>query len=310
MPVLGISQFPSRPTAPGAPAPRPPILDPSARTVCGNPACSGGWLAFLRDRRRPVFERQWACSIKCLEAMLQSATQHESGADATAEPGPDHRHRVPLGLILLAHGWITQQQLQHTLDRQRRAGGGRIGQWLVEEYGLDPACVTRGLSVQWGCPALTLDGFEPEAMALTVPRLLVEQFGMLPICMAGRRTLYLASHDQLEASMALAMERMTGLKIQSGLIDETRWTAARQRLLNCNFVDASFEQVANRDALPRKMAAVIAKLQPQASRLVRVHQFYWLRLWLESGAMTTRDGGLPRTREDVVDRLYFVGAEQ
>jgi hypothetical protein len=242
--------------------------------------------------------------------MIQAAIQRESSDEDSALPDVEHHHRIPLGLILLSHGWITHLQLQHALERQRRAERGRIGQWLIEECGLDPARVTRGLSVQWGCPVLSLDGFDPAAMALAVPKLLVERIGILPVRAAGRRTLYLAFADQPDASAAFAMERMSGLKVESGLVDPAEWRAAHESLCKCDFVAAQFESVANVEALAATMASAISRLQPRASRLVRVHQFYWLRLWLESGAMTAHSGGIPSTREDVADHLYCVGAEQ
>ena len=65
--------------------------------------------------------------------------------------------------------------------------------------------------------------------------------------------------------------------------------------------------VATHEDLARRVASVVQRMQPRASRLVRVHQFYWLRMWLESGAMRTGDGGVPRTKEDVADRIYVVG---
>jgi hypothetical protein len=280
------------------------------REVCGNPACSGGWLAFLRDRRRPVFDRQWGCSAKCLETMARAGVQRESGEEDAEGRGAEHRHRMPLGLILLAQGWITQAQLEHALDRQRRAGKGRIGSWLTQECGLDPRHITRGLGVQWGCPVLSMEGFDAQRMALAAPRLLVEQTEMLPLRIAGARTLQLAFADRPDASAALAVERMSGLKVESGLMDPSPWAAGRQRLGQCRFVEAAFEPVGKVESLPGRIAAALSRMQPMASRLVRVHQFYWLRMWLESGAMRTRDGGLPWTSEDVADRLYAVGGEQ
>src|ERR1700686_2320106 len=105
------------------------------RTECGNPACSSRWLAFLKDRRRPVFEGRWGCTAGCVEAMVQVAIQRESGDDGVMEGERQHRHRMPLGLILLAQGWITHPQLQHALDAQRRAGTGGIGSGLIAEGG-------------------------------------------------------------------------------------------------------------------------------------------------------------------------------
>jgi hypothetical protein len=283
---------------------------PEPREICGNLACTGSWLAFLRDRRRPVLNGQWGCSAKCLETMARTVVQRESGEDDVEEHGTVHRHRMPLGLILLAQGLITQTQLQHALDRQRRAGEGRIGRWLTEECGLDPRCITRGLGVQWGCPVLSMEGFDAQRMAMVAPRLLVEQTGMLPLRIAGERTLQLAFAERLDASAALAVERMSGWKVESGLMDPAQWQAARQRLSECRFVEAAFESIVKIEPLPGRIAAALNRMQPVASRLVRVHEFYWLRMWLESGAMRTHDGGLPWTREDVADRLYAVGGEQ
>jgi hypothetical protein len=245
-----------------------------------------------------------------VEALVRAAVRRESGESGAEHYDGEHRHRMPLGLILLAQGWITNPQLQHALDRQRRTGRGRIGHWLTEECGLDQSSITRGLGVQWGCPVLPMEGFDPERMALAAPRLLVEQLGMVPLRMAGKRTLQLAFAERLDASAALALEHMSGLKVESGLVDPAQWKDAQRRLCVCDFVDADFEQLAEIEALPGRIAAAVNKMQPVASRLVRVHRFYWLRLWLESGAMRTREGGVPWTKEDVADRLYAVGREQ
>jgi hypothetical protein len=106
------------------------------------------------------------------------------------------------------------------------------------------------------------------------------------------------------------MERMSGLKVESGLVDGGQLKTAWRRLRECDFVDAAFEQVPDIESISGKITLALGKLKPRASRLVRVHRFYWLRMWLEMGAMSTRDGGVPATKEDVVDRIYTVGYEQ
>lgn len=280
------------------------------RAECGNPACAGSWLGFLKDRRRPVFEGRWGCSRQCLEVMARTAVRRELGEAAAGEQTIAHRHRMPLGLILLAHGWITEAQLLRALELQRCAQRGRIGEWLIKECGLDESCVLRALGMQWGCPLLSMKGFDAQAMALAAPRLLVEETGMLPLRIAAERTLYLAFAERPDSAMALAMKLMSGLRVESGLVEKQDWRQASARLAGCEFVDATFERVSNMELLPGRIAAAVNNVQPKASRLVRVRSFYWLRMWLESGAMLHRDGGLPRTKEDVMDRLYSVGAEQ
>jgi hypothetical protein len=238
--------------------------------------------------------------------MVRAAVRRELG-DGEAVTIVPHRHRVPLGLLMLAQGWITHPQLQQALAAQRESGTGRIGDWLISECGLDADQIIRGLSMQWGCPVLTTEKFSPEAMALVIPKVFVESFSLLPLQIAGSRILYLGFADRLDSSAAFATERMTELKVESGVVEGAQFEAARTRLLACNGVEARIEAVEDKDAMSARITAVLEQKQPIASRLVRLHQYYWLRIWLESGAMG-RMGSLPATNEDVMDYIFTVEA--
>ncbi len=254
-----------------------------------------------------MLEGEWGCSARCLSAMAEESVRREArDGRADGETG-QHRHRVPLGLLLLANGLITHPQLQHALAMQRRAGTGKIGRWLVDEFGLEEQCVTRALSVQWSCPVLTTEGFDARAMALVVPRVLVEAMRLVPLRIASERILYVGFEDRLDASAALGIERMCGLKVECGLVDGTQLAAARRRLLECEFIETSTEEVADEPALAAKVAGALATVQPRASKLVRLHGFYWLRMWLESGALRGPGGTVPATSEDMEDRIYTLG---
>jgi hypothetical protein len=281
-------------------------LKQAQRRVCGNPECSSGWTLPWRSRRRPIFEEQWGCSGRCALAMARAAVRRELGG-GVAEAVTPHRHRVPLGLMMLAQGWVTQAQLRRALDAQRENGTGRIGDWLIAECGVDPEKVTRALSMQWGCPVLTTEGFTPEAMALTMPRVFAEEFGFLPLRVAGSRILYLGFEDRLDASAALALEQMSDLKAESGLVDEAQFSAARRRMLECEAVAVKLEMMTDPDLLAGRITAILEQKQPVASRLVRLHEYFWLRIWLESGTIG-RSGTLPVTGEDVNDYVFSIGA--
>jgi hypothetical protein len=275
------------------------------RRPCGNAECSSGWTVPWRSRRRPIFEEQWGCSGRCVLAMVRAAVRRELGDGAAAAVAP-HRHRVPLGLMMLAQGWITQAQLRKALDAQREHGTGRIGDWLIAECGVDPEKVTRALSMQWGCPVLTTDGFSPDAMALTMPRIFAEEFGFLPLRVAGSRILYLGFEDRMDASAALALEQMSDLKAESGLVDEAHFRAARRKMLECDGVTLKLERMADTDVLAGRITAILEQKQPVASRLVRLHEYFWLRIWLENGTIG-RAGTLPVTGEDVSDHVFTIG---
>lgn len=273
------------------------------RRLCGSPECANGWTMPWRSRRRPIFEGQWGCSGRCVLAMARAAVRREWGVTTSVVA---HRHRVPLGLVMLAQGWITQAQLRRALDAQRENGTGRIGDWLISECGVDPEHVTRGLSVQWNCPVLTTEGFTPEAMGFVMPRLFVEKFGLLPLRVAGSRILYLGFEDKLDASVALAVEQMTELQAVSGLVSAAQFRVARSRLMDCDAVAARVQSVMDSDALAAQITAILEHKQPIESRLVRLHGYYWLRTWMERGARG-KVGSLPATAEDVKDYIFTLG---
>jgi hypothetical protein len=274
------------------------------RRLCGNAECANGWTLPWRNRKRPVFEAQWGCSGRCVLAMVRTAVRRELG-EASAMVAP-HRHRVPLGLLMLAQGWITHPQLQKALAAQREKGTGRIGDWLMRECSVEEEQIVRGLSMQWGCPVLTTEGFSPERMALVMPKVFVEEFGLLPLRVAGSRILYFGFADHLDASAAFATEKMTELKVESGVMEGSRFAVARDRLLDSNGVETKQETVKDEDALAARITAVLEQRRPNASRLVRLHQYYWLRMWLERGVQG-RAGSLPLTTEDAFDYVFTIG---
>lgn len=286
----------------------PASLAPVQRRLCGHVDCSNGWTMPWRSRRRPIFEDQWGCSGRCVLAMVREALRRETGDGITRAATTPHRHRVPLGLLMLAQGWITHPELQRALEAQRRNGTGKIGEWLIAECGLEAEQITRGLSMQWNCPVLSAEGFLPETMALVMPGFFVERFGVMPLRIAGSRILYLAFEDGLDASASLAIERMTGLKVESGVLSEVHLRAARNRLLQCDAVETKLEAVSDAYTLAGRITAVLEQKQPVASRLVRLHQYYWLRLWLEDGT-TGKSGRLPVSREDMCDFVFSVGPQ-
>jgi hypothetical protein len=277
---------------------------PTSRRLCASEECASGWTVPWRSRRRPIFEGQWGCSGRCMLAIVRATVRRLAESASSIATAP-HRHRVPLGLVLLAQGWITNPQLQKALEAQRANGRGRIGDWLQSECGVGAEQITRGLSVQWNCPVLGTERFSPETMALVLPKRFVEELGLLPLRVAGSRILYLVFEEGLNAAAALAVEQMSELRVESGLLEAASFQAARSRLLGCAAVEVRFQEAVDADTLAARITAVLEHKQPAASRLIRLHQYYWLRIWLETGAMGST-GSLPKSTEDVCDYVFTV----
>jgi hypothetical protein len=180
---------------------------------------------------------------------------------------------------MLEQGWITQTQLRRALEAQRAAGGGRLGQWLVRQQGVSELLVTRALGLQWSCPVLGLEFHDAEALTVLLPRLFVDAFGALPLRVAAGKILYMGFEAHLDPVLALSVERMTGLRVESGLVQESLFRAAHTRILNGRFPRVELIEASSEQALAQALATRVEKARPTESRLVRMHDCFWLRMW-------------------------------
>ncbi len=256
-------------------------------TSCANPACESGWMKVWRNRSVPVFEGGWSCSPACTRARIEAAFLREVEARGMAEEV--HRHRIPLGLAMLEQGWISSAQLRRALEAQKSAGAGRLGHWLVRQQATTEQLVTRALGLQWSCPVLGLESHNPEALTSVLPRLFVDAFGCLPLRVAAGQIVYLGFESRLDPALALAVERMTGLRAESGLVQESLFRPAYARMLGAKFPSVELIDAASESALVQAMAKRVENFKPVASRLVRLHDCLWMRMWINP-----QKGPLPR----------------
>lgn len=273
--------------------------------TCSNRGCSSGWLHLWRSRSAPVFEGGWNCSADCTRARLEAALRREmDGRGAAPALLP---HRIPLGLMMLEQGWITQAQLRQALEAQRAAGGGRIGEWLIRRCGVKEELVTRALGLQWSCPVLPLDLPGAEGLTALLPRLFMDAFGVLPLRLAAGKILYLGFEERPDAALAFAVKRMTGLRVESGLVQGSAFRPAHERLLGAQFPGVELVEAVSEAALAQAFARAVERTQPVESRLVRVHDCLWLRLWLRR-----QSSGAPEAMavKDMIGTLGLEGGQR
>lgn len=271
--------------------------------TCANPGCGSGWLHLLRSRATPVFEGGWSCSPRCTRARLSAAVRREMDGRGLV-PQESHRHRIPLGLVMLEQGWITSTQLRQAVAAQKGAGGGRLGQWLVRQQGVSEQMVTRALGLQWGCPVLPLEFHDAEALTVLLPRLFIDAFGALPLRVAAGKLVYLGFEDRLDPVVALATERMTGLRSEAGLVRGSLFRPAHSRMLKATFPSVELIEAASEPALVQRLARTIERMRPVESRLVRVHDCLWMRLWKKP-----QFGPLPAI-DSIHDMICSIGLPQ
>lgn len=243
---------------------------------CANPSCASGWLHVWRKRRVPVVEGGWLCSRACTRARIDDLLRREQ---AEAHPVLTHHHRVPIGLVLLAQGSITHKDLKCALVAQRIGSGMRLGEWLVAHRGLSEGRLTQALGVQWSCPVLSLEKHGNGLPVTIVPRLLAESFGFVPLRLTSSGMLYLAFEDRIDHSLTLAVERMTGLRVESGLLSATEFRQAQQRVAQGRLARARIIEAANLELLADAFTRHIEARKPIQARLVRLQDLLWFRLW-------------------------------
>lgn len=245
--------------------------------ACANPRCPSGWLHLLRSREAPVFEGGWCCSPECTLERVRSALRREM--DARGALCEAHRHRIPLGLAMLEQGWITQQELRAALAAQRAAGRGRLGEWLIRQRSASEEMVTRALGLQWGCPVLRMESYDPENLTALLPRFFVDAFGALPLRVAAGKILYLGFEDRVDPALALAVERVTGLRVEVGLVEGSQFRPAHGRALEARYPPTELIEAATVEALASSLARAIEEWRAVEARLVRIHDCFWLRIW-------------------------------
>lgn len=258
-----------------APQPR---LRPGWFETCANPRCASRSLKMWRGRGTAFFERGWCCSPGCLRAQVESALRRETEVRGAAPES--HRHRIPLGLVMLEQGWITPRQLRDALAAQKAAGAGRLGQWLLRRQAVSEELLTRALGLQWSCPVLSLESHDAESMAALLPRLFVDAFGCLPLRVAAARILYLGFEDRPDPVLALAVERMTGLRVESGLLPGSVFRPAQKRMLAARYPRTALTEAVSAISLGTALVKAMEGVRCADARLVRIHDCLWLRLWV------------------------------
>ncbi len=216
--------------------------------------------------------------MECTAMRLRAAVAREMEGQITG--GSVHRHRIPLGLLMLEQGWITREQLREALEAQKAAGAGRLGQWLIRQRATTEDRVTRALGLQWRSPVLSPEGHEGATLAAVMPRLFVDAFGALPLRLAANRVFYLGFEESLDLALALAVEQMSGLRVECGIVRESLFRPAQARVLDARFSSVELVEAVSQLAAAQALARSVERAKPVASRLVRVHDCLWLRLWL------------------------------
>jgi hypothetical protein len=253
------------------------------------------WRSLYKGDLGVRLSNQWYCSVHCFE--LAAATEVERLLEA--RPGAPRSHRLPLGLLLLERGQVTTAQLRTALQRQREAGRGRIGEWLIAMGFVGEEQIVLALAQQWACPVLRLPPATAFPQNLDVPHQLLRSFRVYPIrFMEPSRTLYLAVCEQINHSLLQALGLMLECQIAPGLISSRAMDALlasyRPGPAHSGVGFDGYRQPAE---IARITASYVGHLGAEAVRVARCDQMLWVHLQAERQSTHLLFGpSLPATR--------------
>ncbi len=269
----------------------------SSRCVCGTRPLSVRLR--MRSAQRPQFEGTWHCGKQCLADAVKAAVRREFRNGGTGESRV--RHRIPLGLILQTRGIITADELRRALTLQEQTGA-RLGDVLVRHFRVDERRIAAALAAQWNAPLWHLPSVPSDELLRLAPLPLFRRSGTLPLRLIGTR-LSLASADGVDPPIALALERMHGVVVESGISVASSLDAVWNTVA-ASTAQRPVEKVRCDDAdeICRRLTRTVEAMQPVESRAVRIGRRLWLRLWLEPAAVA----GGPCHDKDIVDYLFVL----
>lgn len=252
-----------------------------ASSKCENPRCPHpprGFSFLSPARGEFLFQGMKLCDLDCLQTAIED---HVQRLLANQPAHPPKQHRIPLGLLLLERGVITNEVLRASLKAQRESGKGKIGEWLVKSGELRQQEITAARSQQWSLPVFPMAGKRSylECAAL-VPHALLEASRMIPVhFVKAARYLYVGFGDGVDYPALHALESMLECRAEACIADESGIDEVLEELRSRSRpTEVLFEE----RSCPSEIAAIAcsyaAKLAARTVRLVLCGDYLWMRL--------------------------------
>lgn len=199
---------------------------------------------------------------------------------AQGKSAKTHSSRVPLGLLLLARGILTSEQLRLALDHQRSTEldfGNAVQQlgFATQEQ------VTAAVAAQWACPVFPL-GDRPLQVQMRIPRQLLELYEMLPVHYAeSERRLMIGFVRNVQNQVLSAIGHITSCTVVPCFI------TAREYELHLNspstpFLrdrETVFDQIREISEMAQVIKNQVSQLVAERVRLGKCRDYLWARIW-------------------------------
>jgi hypothetical protein len=246
---------------------------------CANSACQVRhrvWRKLWQRHWGVYVHEDWYCSPQCLDWALEKKLASHGNTPTTIAPV---RHRIPLGLMMLSRGQLTNTQLRSALEAQRLQGG-RLGDWLGKLGYATEQQITAALGLQWACPVLPLLSAGEMQYARMLPSCLLQHFRMWPIrFVAQTKMLYIAFSEKVDYGALQAIGQTLGCNTGACLATDGDMRCVLERLESERFNNEFlFESVSDPAEMARIAGGYVLKLGVRRVRMAFCGEHIWLRL--------------------------------
>jgi len=248
---------------------------------CNRAECTSGsgWTSMLHHASGiRLNEDEWYCSPACIEEAME--TRLDGSFTYENRPVPI-RTTMPMGLMMLARGAISDLQLRAALDSQRDTGD-RIGLCLMRLGCISTAEIASVVATQSGCPVFPTDSVQP-ACSMLLPVSLLERYRMVPVhLVALGRKLFVGFCEKVNHSALIAVEQMLRCETEACVIPDPKF----EQVIDYRKIDTSGEVAVTRPGSASETARIIRNyVQQTGAEAVRMHTVegnIWTRLLFRS----------------------------
>jgi len=220
------------------------------------------------------FGGAWYCSAECFREGAE-ARLRELQEEAVRWP-KQPSGRIPLGLLLVARGCITGEQLRIAAEHQR-VRGGALGDILCQLEFASEREVADATATQWGCPVYYA---RPQAYDIQarIPAELMRLVAMAPVYYAAQANRLLVGFvHRIEHRVLRTIEEMTSCCTEPCFIT-TSECEQTIRSLSGRSTEVGFERISSAGEMASIVQSYACQIGADEARMGVCRDYAWVRL--------------------------------
>ncbi len=245
--------------------------------ACSAPGCRqrlAPWSGWWGSSKGHFVNSEWYCSLDCVATGLE---RWVASARSSAAPREPVLHGMPIGLILMARGMITHEQLKAALADTSNPQP-LIGRRLRDIAGLAEDEITSAIAAQWSCPVYPARSIQ-EDCEHRIPVELIERYRILPVHYSSSvNRLWVGFAQRVNRSLLCVLEQMFDCHTEACIINNTQFNMALERLRRAQKEEHLIQTFCPAHELSNLVCNYAGKIRGSSIRHAACDDSLWLRV--------------------------------